>query len=176
MRIRILHPGLTAALALVMMSSAAMAIGTGTREPEPAPQAVPTPESAPDAGMPASSGDWTDYNRAVELIEGGRYQDGIDILESVVAENPSDADAWNYLGYAHRQIGDYDAALSHYDRALSLDPDHLGALEYLGETHLALNNLAAAQEMLARLGRLCPSGCEEQLDLARAIAAYQATN
>lgn len=187
MAMRILRPGLAAALVLAMTSSAALAIGGGTREPapepEPAPQAAPTPapESTPDAAMPdtampESGGEWAGYNRAVELIEDGRYQDGIDILESVVAENPNDADAWNYLGYAHRQLGDYDAALQHYRQALNLDPAHRGALEYLGETYLAMNDLAAAQEQLGRLGELCPSGCAEQLELARAIAGYQATN
>ncbi|NBC32694.1 MAG: tetratricopeptide repeat protein [Alphaproteobacteria bacterium] len=178
MTIRVLRPGLAAALVLAMTASGALAMGSGTREPEPepAPQAAPAPETAPDAAMPDSGGEWAGYNRAVELIEDGRYQDGIDILESVVAENPNDADAWNYLGYANRQLGRYDRALSHYDRALSLDPDHLAALEYLGEAHLALNDLAAAQEQLARLGELCPSGCAEQLELARAIAAYRATN
>jgi len=40
-----------------------------------------------------------------------------------------------------------------YEKALALDPRHLGAHEYIGEAYLALDDLAKAKEHLARLDR-----------------------
>ena len=171
--------GLAAAVIVALGSSGALAMGSSTPSaPEPASAATPAPVPAPAAApaTPSSGDDWAGYERAVELIEDGRYQDGIDILQSIVAENPANADAYNYLGYAHRQLGRYDEALGYYDQALSINPDHVGAIEYLGQTYLSMGDPASAQAQLSRLGQLCPSGCVEQLELARSLAAYRATN
>ncbi len=43
------------------------------------------------------------------------------------------ADAWNYMGYACRKLGDMDNSFKHYDKALQLNPRYKGAHEYLGE-------------------------------------------
>ena len=167
--------GLATALIVGLSSNGALAMGSSTpTTPEPAPAPAPAPVTAP--AMPSGGDQWAGYERAVVLIEDGRYQDGIDILQSVVAENPANADAYNYLGYAHRQLGRYDEALGYYDQALSINPDHVGAIEYLGQTYLSMGDLASAQAQLSRLGQLCPSGCTEQLELARALAEYRATN
>jgi tetratricopeptide (TPR) repeat protein len=85
----------------------------------------------------------------------------------------SDADAFNYLGFANRNLGNYEAAFTNYRRALALDPNHRGAHEYVGEAYLLTNNLAKAEEHLAALARICGAGCEEYQDLARAVAAYK---
>jgi cytochrome c-type biogenesis protein CcmH/NrfG len=57
--------------------------------------------------------------------------------------------------------------------AASFDADHKGAHEYLGELYVETGQLAKAREHLGVLGRLCPQGCEEREDLAKAIAAAQ---
>ena len=59
-------------------------------------------------------------------------------------------------------------------RVLRLSPDHRGALEYQGELHLSRGDIAAAEANLARLAALCPSGCEERADLAKAVVAWKA--
>jgi tetratricopeptide (TPR) repeat protein len=59
---------------------------------------------------------------------------------------PSNYQAWNYLGYTHRKLGKYDAALGAYDRALRLKPDYAEAIEYRGHAYLGLNRLAEAKE------------------------------
>lgn len=55
-------------------------------------------------------------------------------------------EAWNYLGYTSRKLGDYQAALGAYDRALSLKPDFVEAIEYRGHAYLGLDRLADAKE------------------------------
>lgn len=58
---------------------------------------------------------------------------------------PSNYQAWNYVGYTNRKLGKYDAALAAYDRALKLKPDYAEAIEYRGHAYLGLNRLAEAK-------------------------------
>jgi tetratricopeptide (TPR) repeat protein len=58
---------------------------------------------------------------------------------------PSNYQAWNYVGYTNRKLGKYDAALAAYDQALKLKPDYAEAIEYRGHAYLGLNRLAEAK-------------------------------
>jgi tetratricopeptide (TPR) repeat protein len=60
--------------------------------------------------------------------------------------NPGMYQAWNYVGYSNRKLGNYQAALDSYDRALTLKPGYPEAIEYRGHAYLALNRLADAKE------------------------------
>jgi len=108
------------------------------------------------------------YVRAVELIKAGDYPAAIRSLEIVRSEHRDAADVYNWLGFAHRKLKDYPTAKLHYDRALALDPGHLGANEYLGEWYVETGDLERARERLAKLTELC-GDCEERRDLAAAI-------
>ena len=81
------------------------------------------------------------------------------------------ADVYSLLGFTHRKTGDYKTSLTYYQKALDFDTDHKGAREYLGELYVETGNMAKAQEQLAVLVKLCPTGCEEREDLEKAIAA-----
>jgi predicted Zn-dependent protease len=80
----------------------------------------------------------------------------------------------NYLGLAHRMLGNYPLALKWIQLALAQDPDHRKSHENLGELYLAMNDPASAQAQLAELVRLCPDSCDERDMLTRAIADSQA--
>ncbi len=56
------------------------------------------------------------------------------------------AEAWNYLGYTHRKLGNYDEALAAYAKALELKPGYADALEYRGEAYLGLSRIPDAQQ------------------------------
>jgi tetratricopeptide (TPR) repeat protein len=60
--------------------------------------------------------------------------------------NPSMYQAWNYVGYTNRRLGNFEAALAAYDRALRLKPDYAEAIEYRGHAYLGLNRLSEAKE------------------------------
>jgi len=113
---------------------------------------------------------------ASALIKRQDFAAALPLLKKEVAANPDNADAWNLTGYASRKLGDYAASEKAYDRALALDPKHLGALEYKGELYLTLGNLAGAEDMLKRLRSACSFNCGEVKDLAKAIRAYKASN
>ncbi len=67
-------------------------------------------------------------------------------FQEATERDPSLAEAWNNLGYARRKLGDYEAALAAYARALALRPDFPEALEYRGEAYLRLHRLEEAKQ------------------------------
>lgn len=111
--------------------------------------------------------------RAEQLIKDGSPRDAIPVLQEVLDSDGGNADAYNYLGFAHRNLGEYDKSKQYYDRALEIDADHRGAREYLGELYLKLDKLPAARQQLAKLDEICGYGCSEYDELEAAIEDYQ---
>ncbi len=91
------------------------------------------------------------------------------LLKAALAKASNNADAWNLMGYAHHKLGQVDQALGFYQKALSLNAEHRGALEYLGELYLQTGRPKQAKEMLKRLDGACFFGCEEYDDLKKAF-------
>lgn len=125
-------------------------------------------------GAPAAREDPA-YAEGVAAIKGDRFPAAIRLLEGVVARQPRNADAHNWLAYAIRRSGDPARSIPVYEKALAIDPKHRGAHEYIGEAHLALGDLAKAKAHLARLDALCFFPCAEYRDLKRAVEAYEAS-
>lgn len=120
---------------------------------------------------PAAKGNG-DYTKAEKAIKAKDYQGAIPLLEKVVAAEPKNADAYNYLGYANRKLGDKEKALGFYKTAIEINPTHLGANEYLGELYLEMDNLPGAEERMAVLDKACRN-CEEKRELREAIEKYK---
>lgn len=114
------------------------------------------------------------YTAGVAAVKANNYSQAIPLLEQVVAKDPRNADALNYLGYSNREMGKLDAAMTYYEKALAVDPKHRGAHEYLGELYLKKGDVAKAEAQLAKLDDLCTFGCEEYRELKRKIAAAKA--
>jgi len=85
------------------------------------------------------------------------------------------ADVYNLMGFSLRKTGDYKQAYTFYRKALDFDPEHKGALEYLGELYVETGQVEKAREHVALLQKLCPAGCEELADLEKAVAAAAGT-
>lgn len=111
--------------------------------------------------------------QAQSEIKANDYSGAIKTLEAANQNNSAD---WNnLLGYAQRKKTppDLAAAERYYQSALKLDPKHKGALEYYGELLLMKNDLAGAEQMLARLDKICLFSCEEFRDLKEAITRFK---
>lgn len=74
------------------------------------------------------------------------YSGALSKFQQAVDVDPSQHEAWNYLGYTNRKLGNYDVALGAYEKALSLKPGYPDALEYRGEAFLGLNRVSDAQQ------------------------------
>ena len=77
--------------------------------------------------------------QAVTLAMQGRWREAISANESLLESFPNDADAYNRLGRAYMELGEYSQAKEAYERAMELDPyniiaqKNLNRLSYLGE-------------------------------------------
>jgi tetratricopeptide (TPR) repeat protein len=125
-----------------------------------------------------------EYAQGKAAFDNQDWQGVIDHMTKAIDERPWDDDAHNLMGFAYRKLGDYDRALEQYDRALTLNPHHRGALEYLGEAYLEMDRPELAKGMLDRLVVECQriavgatdggwqASCEEWQDLNEAYQAY----
>lgn len=110
------------------------------------------------------------YKNAERLIYKERYEEAIEELDKVLSKDKKNADAWNLFGYASRKTGNLVSADKAYARALDLNPEHLGALEYQGELFIMQGRIDMAKGNLAVLETLCPDSCAEREDLSEALA------
>jgi Flp pilus assembly protein TadD len=131
--------------------------------------AVMAAGSSSSSTQPSNS----NYENGVKAVENSDFKLAVKLLTRAVADKPKDADAWNYLGFSNRKLKNYNSALTAYQQALSIDPKHRGANEYLGELYLQTDELAKARERLKKLDEICYFGCDEYNDLKAAIAAYE---
>ncbi len=73
------------------------------------------------------------------------YRESLASFIDAVGAQPKMYQAWNYLGFANRHLGNYDDALAAYAKALQINPDYPEALEYRGEAYLGLNQIEEAK-------------------------------
>ena len=132
-----------------------------------------TASADPTDEAPAQAGLDPDFAAGKVAIQAKDWNAAIRLFSSAALRDTRNADIQNYLGYAHRHLGQMDLAFKHYERALALNPRHRGAHEYVGEAYLIVNNLAKAEEHLAALQRICLIPCEEVEDLQKAIVEYR---
>jgi Flp pilus assembly protein TadD len=121
---------------------------------------------------PVENAQSDDFAIGRQAIDAKNWSEAVVRFNKVVAHNPKNADAYNYLGFANRWLGKYDDAFAAYGKALTLDPQHKGALEYSGIAYLKTGKKAQAQAQLAKLQTIC-AACEETQELSKAVAAAQ---
>ena len=166
-------------LLLALITPNVYAADTGGSAPVPAPQpaATPTPTAKYEVATPAATPTQTSATKNLSsdltvirsLIASKNFSAALTLLKSADRNYPNNADINNLLGYSARNLKQNKAAATSYTKALRIDPNHLGALEYQGELFVMTNKISAAKSNLAKLKRLCGVNCEEYLDLKKAI-------
>jgi tetratricopeptide (TPR) repeat protein len=104
------------------------------------------------------------------LAKSGRYSEALDYLRLAPA---TDERVLTYIGFATRKLGDVNAAMPFYNRALALNPNYAVARAYLGEAFLSTGEPSKAVAQLDEIERRCGRSCAEYADLARHLAAYR---
>ena len=115
-----------------------------------------------------------EFHRAKKLIYKKNYAKGLKILKDIENEKPfgySKADLYNYMGFASRKQKDpdYINAEKYYLKALSLDADHIGALEYLGELYYETNRADKSKSLLEKLGEVAGKDSAEYKELSELL-------
>jgi tetratricopeptide (TPR) repeat protein len=83
--------------------------------------------------------------RALKDAKSG-YTTALGKLAQVLKVDSHMPEAWNYLGYTSRKLGNYEDALKAYSNALLLRPGYPQAIEYRGEAFLGVNRISDAQQ------------------------------
>jgi tetratricopeptide (TPR) repeat protein len=122
-----------------------------------------------------SSKDAPDLTSVRAKIKAKDYKGAIAELTPMLVTNQH-ADVYNLMGFSLRKTGDYKQTYTFYRKALDFNPEHKGALEYLGELYVETGEVEKAKENVALLQKICPAGCEELEDLREAIAQVPKTN
>jgi len=108
------------------------------------------------------------FDAAQTLVDAERFDEALPLLRQLDQETPDNPDVLNLIGFSLRKTGHMTEALDFYNRALALNPKHLGANEYLGELYLETHQPEKAKERLEVL-RLACGDCEEFEDLQAQI-------
>ena len=115
-----------------------------------------------------------EFHRAKKLIYKNRYEEGLEILQAIEEETPfgySSADLYNYMGFSSRKqkIPNYKDAEKYYLKALSLNKNHVGALEYLGELYYETDRRDEALVLLNRIKTIAGDNSSEFKELNRLL-------
>ena len=159
-------------LLLALTPSANAANTGGGSAPAPAPVVAPTPtptQVAPTPTPAAAKSVNTELAKVTTLLNANNFKQALAELKIIDSEFKNNADVNNLLGYSSRKLKQYKPAATYYEKALKLNPNHLGALEYQGELFVLTNKVAAAKKNLVKLEKLCGLKCGEYLDLKKAI-------
>jgi len=84
--------------------------------------------------------------QAIALAMEGRWKEAIATNKNLIESFPNDVDAYNRLGRAYMELGDYSQAREAYGRAIELDPynaiakKNLYRLSHLGESVTGLES------------------------------------
>lgn len=105
------------------------------------------------------------------LAKNGQYQQALDYLARA---QKKDEKVLTYMGFATRKLGDVDAALPLYRKALEINPDYTVARAYLGEAFLTKGEPAKARAELAEIAQRCGTACPTYVDLEGHIRDYEA--
>ena len=130
----------------------------------PTPVATPTP--VPSV---AAKNVNTELTKIRSLIAAKNFSAALSALKVADKAFPNNADINNLLGYSARNLKQYKPAATYYVKALKIDPNHLGALEYQGELFMLTKKTSDAKKNLAKLKSLCGVNCGEYIDLKKAI-------
>jgi tetratricopeptide (TPR) repeat protein len=166
---------LTAASLFALSASLGAALAAG--EPDPPASRYPnsqqnqksaptgTKDSAKKKNQQKSEQDFRDgYRAAYALVQAGRYEAAFAAFKALEADDTPDVA--NYLGYASRKLGDYEASRTWYERALASDPNHVRTWQYYGMWHVEQGNMLKAADFLEKIRLICGgTGCKEYQDL-----------
>lgn len=113
------------------------------------------------------------YDAVRELAHAGRTEDAMRVL-AAMTEGDTDR-VLTYVGFLNRQMGNWEAGLAAYDRALAINPDNVLARSYYGQALVLMNETALATAQLDEIRARGGAGTWADYALADAIATGTTT-
>ena len=130
---------------------------------------------------PSSKGDTKvdiliDKSMILKFINQGEYKKAKKNLLVIIKKDEGDAEAYNLLGYAERQLQNYISAIKFYKKALTINNDFIGAHHYIAMAYLELDDIEKAKYHLNQLDLICLFGCKDYFEVKNKIEFYEANN
>jgi tetratricopeptide (TPR) repeat protein len=114
--------------------------------------------------------------RSVQLFQqgqahlaAGRFVEADEAFETSLAVDPRNRAAYNALARVAQRQKLFGQSIRYTKKALLLEPNDRDAIAIQGEAMVELGAVARAKENLARLQKLCPSGCTQLAELSATI-------
>src|SRR5919112_6651049 len=104
------------------------------------------------------------------LLASGKFVEADDALEASLTVDPRNRTAFVVMARVAQKQRLFGQAIRFTNRALALEPADLDALAVQGESMVELGAMPRARENLAKLQKLCPSGCRQLSMLSAAIS------
>ncbi len=114
-----------------------------------------------------------DLESILGLIDEGEYYGAIDQLHVKLDNDQDNPDILSLLGYSYRKVLNYEDALTFYQSALRVEPEHMGANQHLGELYVETDQLDKAQGQLELLDSLSLFASSEYAQLKESIEQYR---
>jgi len=128
------------------------------------PVAAVANEVAPRPAAPVTTPAEEEYNKGIRAKRSKEWSVATASFRKAVELKPDYAEAWNELGYALRNSGNYPESIKAYDEALRLKPRFPEALEYRGEAYVKMGRIDDAKQVLERLRPLDRGRARELAD------------
>jgi tetratricopeptide (TPR) repeat protein len=135
-------------------------VATPTASPSQAPSPTPT------VAVKNLASELTSIR---DLVAAQNYTAALTALTRADQEFANNADINNLLGFVNRKLKQYSQSATYYTKALKIDPNHIGALEYQGELFMIQKKTSLAKKNLDKLKQVCGVKCEQYLDLKKVI-------
>lgn len=103
------------------------------------------------------------------LIDAGKYIEADDALETALAVDPRNRAAFVAMARGAMKQQLYGQAIRYTNKALQLEPTDRTAMALQGQAMVEAGATPRAREVLAKLQKLCTSGCPEAAALSAAI-------
>ena len=104
------------------------------------------------------------------LLAAGKFVEADDVLEAALAVDPRNRAAFVVMARVAQKQKLFGQAIRFTNKALALEPRDLDALSVQGEAMVELGAVPRARDNLAKLQKLCPSGCSQLASLSSAIS------
>jgi len=107
-----------------------------------------------EAVVAAKTLPWAKLGVARSLLDAGQTTVAASTLENLISEDPSYADAYDVMGRAQFELGNFDKALATYKMASELTPASINRLQNLGMMTYYAGDRKEAEKILDRTARL----------------------
>lgn len=104
------------------------------------------------------------------LLAAGRFEAASDVLETSLAVDPRNRASFVVMARVAQKQKLFGKAIRFTNKALALEPGDRDALAVQGEAMVELGAVPRAKDNLAKLQKLCPSGCQQLAMLSAAIS------